>query len=154
MITDVELYFQDGCGRCERFATPDCATRLWREGVLGLRRICREAGMSEHAKWGHPCYMHAGRNIVIIGAFRDDFRLTFFHAALMTDPEGLLVKQGPNTQHPDALRFTDNAQVTAREVSVRRYLIEAMGYAEAGRTAPKSAIWLMDAAPMSAPVRR
>ena len=49
------------------------AVRL--DGLLDLRRICRDAGMSEHAKWGHPTYLHAGRNIVIVGAFRDDFRL-------------------------------------------------------------------------------
>ncbi len=137
MITDVELYFQDGCGRCERFATPDCATRLWREGVLGLRRICREAGMSEHAKWGHPCYMHAGRNIVIIGAFRDDFRLTFFHAALMRDPHGVLIGQGPNSQHPDCFKFDDVRQVVDSEAIIREYLAEAMGYAEQGIRPPK-----------------
>jgi uncharacterized protein YdeI (YjbR/CyaY-like superfamily) len=67
--------------------------------------------MSEHAKWGHPTYMHAKRNIVIMGAFRDDFRLTFFNAALMRDPHGVLIGQGPNSQHPDCFKFDDNAQV-------------------------------------------
>lgn len=137
MITDVELFFQDGCGRCERFATPDCSARLWREGVLGLRRICREAGMSEHAKWGHPCYMHSGRNIVIIGAFREDFRLTFFNAALMRDPHGVLVGQGPNSQHPDCFRFDDVRQVAASEAVIREYLAEAFRYAEQGIRPPK-----------------
>jgi uncharacterized protein YdeI (YjbR/CyaY-like superfamily) len=139
MITEIEDFFTKGCGRCDRFATPDCSAMRWSRGIAELRRICLDQGLVETLKWGHPCYMHAGRNIALIGALRDDLRLSFFHAALMTDPEGLLVKQGPNTQHPDALRFTDNAQVTAQEASVRRYLIEAMGYAEAGRTAPKSA---------------
>lgn len=132
MITDIEHYFESGCGRCDRFATPDCSTRFWADGLADLRRICRDAGMSEHVKWGHPCYMHGGRNIVIIGAFREDFRLTFFNAALMRDPHGALVGQGPNSQHPDCFRFDDSSQVVGAEPIIREYLTEAMAYAEQG----------------------
>ncbi|WP_429911149.1 YdeI/OmpD-associated family protein [Glycocaulis sp.] len=132
MITDVADYFAKGCGRCDRFATPDCSTRQWAGGLEALRRLCIEAGLTETVKWGHPCYMHAGRNIAIIGAFRGDFRLSFFNAALMKDPEGVLEKQGPNTRHADMIRFRDNAQVKALEPVIRAYLAEAMGYAEAG----------------------
>ena len=63
MITDPGDYFAKGCGRCDRFATPECSTRRWAAGLAALRRICLEAGLTETAKWGHPCYMHAGRNI-------------------------------------------------------------------------------------------
>ncbi|QHQ37406.1 hypothetical protein GO499_12360 [Algicella marina] len=132
MITDIEDFFARGCGRCDRFDTPDCSVQQWRDGLEGLRRICRSAGLEEAVKWGHPCYMHAGRNIVIIGAFRGDFRMTFFKAALMKDPESVLEKQGPNTRHADAIRFTENAQVAAMEPVIKAYLSEAMGYAEAG----------------------
>jgi uncharacterized protein YdeI (YjbR/CyaY-like superfamily) len=137
MITDIEHYFDLGCGRCDRFATPDCSTKFWAEGLGELRRICRDAGLSEHVKWGHPCYMHSKRNIAIIGAFREDFRLTFFNAALMRDPHGALVGQGPNSQHPDCFRFNDNAQVAASEAVIREYLLEAIGYAEQGIKPPK-----------------
>lgn len=137
MITDIEEFFTNGCGRCERFATPDCSARKWQAGLADLRRICRDLGLVETVKWGHPCYMHAGRNIAIVGAMRGDFRLSFFDAALMKDPEGVLEKQGPNTRHPDMLRFTDSAQVAAREQVIRSYLKEAMGYAEAGIKPPK-----------------
>jgi uncharacterized protein YdeI (YjbR/CyaY-like superfamily) len=137
MIINVEHFFESGCGRCDRFATPDCSTKIWLDGLLDLRRICRDAGLSEHAKWGHPCYMHAGRNIAIIGAFRDDFRLTFFNAALMRDPHGVLIGQGPNSQHPDCFKFDDNQQVVAAEATIGEYLAEAMGYAEQGIQPPK-----------------
>lgn len=137
MITDVEDFFALGCGRCERFGTPDCSTRLWLPGLMTLRRLCREAGLEEVAKWGHPCYMHAGRNVAIMGAFRGDFRLTFFNAALMRDPEGVLQRQGPNTRHADCLRFTDNAAPDRMAPVIRAYLAEAMGYAEAGLLPPK-----------------
>lgn len=137
MITDIEDFFTKGCGRCDRFATPDCSTRQWIGGLNELRRICREAGLVETVKWAHPCYMHEGRNIVILGAFRDNFRATFFNSALLKDPEGALEKQGPNTQHPDMLCFRSNEQVAKMEPVIRSYLKEAMGYAEAGTKPPK-----------------
>ena len=138
MITEIEDYFSKGCGRCARFDTPDCSTRKWVEGLAALRRICRDAGLTETVKWGHPCYMHAGRNIAIIGAFRGDFRLSFFDAALLTDPEAILERQGENTEHPDMMRFTANDLPDASEGVIRAYLREAMGYAEQGVRPAKS----------------
>ena len=32
MITEIEDFFTLGCGRCERFATTDCSTRIWSAG--------------------------------------------------------------------------------------------------------------------------
>lgn len=138
MITDPDAYFASGCGRCDRFATPDCSTRAWLPGLLALRRICRAAGLTETAKWGHPCYMHAGRNIAVIGAFRADFRLSFLHAALLADPLGLLERQGSNTRHPDCLRFTDVAGPQAIEDAIRDLLVQAMDFAERGILPPKA----------------
>ncbi len=137
MITDIEDFFTRGCGRCDRFDTPQCSTKRWNVGLHELRRICRDMGLSEHVKWGHPCYMHAGRNIVLVGALQEDFRLNFFNAALMKDPEGVMERQGPNTQHPDSIRFTDNAAPAAMEATLRAYLKEAMEYAETGIVPPK-----------------
>lgn len=137
MITDIEDFFTRGCGRCARFDTPDCSARLWADGLAELRRICLDVGMTETVKWAHPCYVHAGRNICVIGALRGDFRLNFVNAALMQDPEGILEKQGPNTQHPDSIRCTSRDQVLELEPVLRTYLREAMGYAEAGIKPPK-----------------
>lgn len=138
MITQIEDYFSKGCGRCNRFATPDCSVRNWSIGLNDLRRICLGAGLVETVKWGHPCYMHARRNIAILGAFRADFRLSFFNAALMTDPAGILEKQGPNTRHPDMIRLTDNTQIAGLAPAIQSYLHEAMCYAEAGTKPPRT----------------
>jgi uncharacterized protein YdeI (YjbR/CyaY-like superfamily) len=138
MITEIEDYFEKGCGRCDRFATADCSTRKWHAGLIHLRRICLAMGLIETVKWGHPCYMHAERNVAIIGAFRGDFRITFFNAALLTDPDHVLERQGPNTRDPDMIRFDDNAQVCALEPALRSYLAEAKSYAEAGLRPPKT----------------
>lgn len=137
MITDTQDYFSKGCGRCERFATPDCSTRRWTYGLNHLRRICADSGLEETLKWAHPCYVHADRNIAIFGAFRADFRLSFFRAALMKDPDGVLEKPGPNTRHPGTIRFTQSAQVAELEPIIRSYLKEAMAYAAAGIEPPK-----------------
>jgi uncharacterized protein YdeI (YjbR/CyaY-like superfamily) len=138
VITEIDDYFSKGCGRCGRFATADCSSLLWFDGQAELRRICLEAGLTEAVKWGHPCYMYKDRNIALMGALRDDFRLSFFNAALMQDPHGLLEKQGANTQHADVIRFTDSTQVTAMAHILKDYLQEAIGYAEAGLKAPKT----------------
>lgn len=142
MITDIEDYFTKGCGRCPRFDSPDCSTRRWAGGLRDLRAICSGAGLAEAVKWGHPCYMHAGRNIAIIGAFRGDCRVSFFNAALMRDPEGVLERQGANTHHADMIRFADEAVVARMAPTLTAYLKEAMGYAEAGVTPPRSAVEL------------
>lgn len=137
MITDIEDYFTKGCGRCDRFATSDCSTRFWIEGLNQLRAICAELGLEEHVKWGHPCYMHKGRNIVLLGAFRDNFRLNFMNAALLKDPEGVLEKQGEMTQNPNVIRFTANHVVSTQREIIVAYLQEAMGYAAQGIKPPK-----------------
>ena len=134
MVTDIDTYFAKGCGRCARFDTPECSVKLWLAGMTELRRICREAGLTETVKWGQPCYTHAGRNIAILGAFRGNFRIIFFHAGLLSDPEGILVKPGPNSTTPEMVCFTEASKVTALEPTLRAYLAEAMAHAEAGRT--------------------
>lgn len=136
MITDVETFFEKGCGRCDRFGGPDCAAQLWAAGVRALRALCLEAGLEESVKWGCPCYGCAGRNVAIIGATRRDFRLSFFEAGLMKDPGGALERQGPNTAYPDMLRFTSAEQAAAAAPTIRAYLQEAMGYAAQGLRQP------------------
>ncbi len=136
MITDIEDFFTKGCDRCARFDTPDCSVMMWQAGLLALRDILNATDCTETVKWGHPCYGHAGRNIAIIGAFRDDFRLTFFNAGLMTDPDGVLEKQGPNTATAGMIRFTSHVQVAEQSTIIKTYLTEAMSYAERGIKAP------------------
>jgi uncharacterized protein YdeI (YjbR/CyaY-like superfamily) len=137
MITDADDFFTQGCGRCSRFATPDCSTRPWIDGLNAIRRICADMGLMETVKWAHPCYMHAGRNIALLAAFRPDFRLSFMNPRLLKDTEGVLEPQGPNTQTPSMLRFTASAQVSDLEPVIRAYLRQLMDHAEAGTKAPE-----------------
>jgi len=138
VISDAGDYFAKGCGRCPRFATPDCSVRAWAAGLAALRDLLRSAGLEEVVRWGHPCYRHAGRNIAILGAHRSDVRLSFFNAALLSDPAQVLERQGPNTAHPDTIRLSDPARLDALAPVIRRYLAEAMDHAAAGRVPPKA----------------
>lgn len=138
MITEIEDYFSRGCGRCERFDTPHCSAKTWQDGLFELRRVCTQLDLTETLKWAHPCYQFTGRNVAIIGAFRGDFRLSFFNAALMKDPNDVLEKQGPNTQYPDMIRFTSAQQVLVLSPVIESYLKEAMSYAEQGLLPPKT----------------
>ena len=137
MITDPEDFFTKGCGRCERFETPDCSTRPWIDGLRHLRRICLDMELEETVKWGHPTYMHAGRNIAIFGAFRSDFRLSFMNAGLLNDTENVLEPQGPNARTPSIIRFADVSLVEEMEPVIRAYLQQLMEHAENGTKPPK-----------------
>jgi uncharacterized protein YdeI (YjbR/CyaY-like superfamily) len=139
MITDPDDFFTKGCGRCARFATPDCATRRWIDGLNHLRRICLDTGLEETVKWAHPCYLHAGRNIALFGALRGDFRLSFMNPGLVNDTEGVLEPQGPNSQTPSMIRFTAVEQVGEMEAVIRAYLRQLMDHAEAGTKPPRAA---------------
>jgi len=139
MITDPDDFFTKGCGRCDRFATPDCSTRLWIDGLNDLRRICLGMGLLETVKWAHPCYLHAGRNIALFGAFRADFRLSFMNPGLLRDTEGVLEPQGPNSQTPSMIRFTAVGQVGELAPVIRAYLRQLMDHAEAGTKPAKQA---------------
>ena len=138
MISDPDDFFTKGCGRCQRFATPDCSTRRWIDGLNDLRRICLDVGLVETVKWAHPCYMHASRNIAIFGAFQTDFRLSFMNPGLVSDTEGVLEPQGPNSQTPSMIRFTAVGQVVAMEPVIRAYLRQLMDHAEAGTRPPRT----------------
>ncbi len=135
MITTIDDYLSRGCGRCPRFATPGCATRLWADELAALRRIVLDSGVTEVMKWGHPCYVHGGRNVAIIGALRSEVRLSFFEAGLLSHP--MLTQQGPNSRHPDAIRLQSLADLARAEPAIRDLLQAAMDHARAGRRAPR-----------------
>lgn len=132
MVTISSDYFEKGCGRCDRFATANCSVQQWKLGLQQLQTICLDIGLTEQVKWGHPCYTYKDRNIAILGAFRKDFRLSFFNSALLKDTNKLLIKQGPNTQHPDCFKFSHHQQIDALAPTIKAYLLESIAYAEQG----------------------
>ena len=67
--------------------------------------------MAEELKWGKPCYTYEGKNIVVIQGFKDYCALLFITGYLVDDPEGILVKTGPNTRVGRQARFVDVKEI-------------------------------------------
>lgn len=105
--TSAEEFIERGCGRCDRWNTPQCSVRLHAPIVEKLIDLMRSSGLREEIKWSTPCYTYDGKNIAIIGAFREYCVLSFFKGALLHDPNGILQKPGKNTQAARVIRLTD-----------------------------------------------
>lgn len=103
----------------------------WRDELIRLRRILLDAGLEENVKWGGPCYMHAGKNIVGLGAFKSYVGLWFFQGALLRDRGKVLVNaQSGGTTAMRQWRFTSMTDIRVRPVTA--YVKEAMALAAAG----------------------
>lgn len=111
----------------------------WRDEFALLRQIALGCGLTEELKWGQPCYVHEGANVVLIHGFKDYCALLFFKGALLKDPDGILVAQTGNVQSARQLRFTSAAQVRRRRAAVTAYIAEAVEVERAGLKVEKRA---------------
>ena len=105
--------------------------KTWREELEALRRIVLDCRLTEELKWGQPCYTLHGKNIAIIGGFKEYCALMFFKGALLKDPEGILVAPG-KTQAGRQIRFTGLRQIVAMEAALKAYLHEAIEVEQTG----------------------
>ena len=111
MITNIETYFEEGCGRCSKMATPLCRVRTWENELQLLRSIILECGLVEELKWSHPCYTFNKKNIVILGTTKANCVLGFFKGVLLEDSQKILVAQTENMQSARQLQFTNTEQI-------------------------------------------
>ncbi|HEY8512517.1 MAG TPA: hypothetical protein VIL31_11205, partial [Cyclobacteriaceae bacterium] len=42
----------------------------WKEEYIAMRTIALECNLREELKWGYPCYVYEGKNIVLIHGFK------------------------------------------------------------------------------------
>jgi uncharacterized protein YdeI (YjbR/CyaY-like superfamily) len=113
--------------------------KAWREELQALRAILRGCPLTETLKWGVPCYMAGGHNIVLIHVFKAYCAVLFHQGALLKDPRGVLIQQTANTQAARQMRFTALAQVTDVASVLKAYVTEAIGLAQAGAKVPMKA---------------
>lgn len=106
----------------------------WPDEITALRTILLDAGLTETIKWGKPCYTHDGANIVIVQEMKDFLALMFFKGALLDDPEGVLVAQGPNSRAARRIEFGSVEDVQRMAGTVRTLLDQAVEVEEAGLT--------------------
>lgn len=135
MNPGVDHYLIAGCGRCERYNTPDCSIHRWRDAIVELRRIVLSCGLTEEIKWSNPCYTDQKKNICIIGAFREWCTISFFKGALLNDERGLLEKAGANTHSARLVRITSVRDVIRHEDVLRQFVHQAIEIERAGKKA-------------------
>lgn len=104
----------------------------WCKEYDKLRKIVLACGLDEQLKWGQPCYMHGGSNIVLIHGFKEYCALLFFKGALMTDGDGLLIQQTANVQSARQMRFTDAKEITKLAATIKSYIYDAIAVEDAG----------------------
>ena len=104
----------------------------WQEEMRKLRELILSSPLSEELKWGKPCYVYEGRNVVLIIGFKHYCALLFCKGALLKDPDQALVKAGENTQAARHLRFASLGEVKTRADLVKSYVKEAVELEKAG----------------------
>lgn len=108
------------------------AAKAWQPEMKALRRIILGTGLTEELKWDQPCYTHDGRNIVLIGGFKDHCRLMFCNGSLLDDLQGLLQKPGEHTQAGRYIPFTSVKEIKTHEPELKRLLNAAIENEKAG----------------------
>jgi uncharacterized protein YdeI (YjbR/CyaY-like superfamily) len=106
---------------------------LWPEEISALRPILAACGLDEEIKWAKPCYTHEGRNIVILQEMKHFLAVMFFKGALLTDPEGVLEDQGPNSRSARRICVTSVDDVTRLADTISDYIAEAIDVEDSGR---------------------
>lgn len=106
--------------------------KTWQKEVEKLRTIVLECGLTEELKWGVPCYTFENSNIVLIHTFKDYCALLFFKGALLSDGDGILIRQTANVQSARQIRFTNTREITEKKAIVKSYIYEAIEIERAG----------------------
>ena len=106
--------------------------RTWRQEMEQLRTIVLDCGLTEELKWGQPCYTFQRHNVVLIGGFKEYCALLFFKGALLTDANGVLIRQTENVQAGRQIRFTNVQAIVEMEPILKAYIQEAIEVEKAG----------------------
>lgn len=121
----------------DRIAAFFAKAQPWQQEFAELRTLLGECGLEEGFKWGWPCYMQDGANIVLMHGFKEYCALLLFKGALLDDADGLLVQQTQNVQSARQIRFTSVAQIQQHSAAILRYVRAAMAVEKAGLTVPR-----------------
>ncbi len=106
--------------------------KKWREELETLRTIVLSCDLTEELKWHQPCYVHQGKNVVLIHGFKEYCALLFFKGTLLKDPKGILIQQTENVQAARQIRFTNVREIVKMEPVLKGYIREAIEAEKAG----------------------
>lgn len=122
----VDLYLEEGCGRCPLYRQPDCKAIRWSSQLQQLRQIALDCGAKEDIKWGVPCYTVSGKNAFLVSAFRDYVAVSFFKGVLLNDTSGRLESPGPNSQSALLLRYTSSEQIASESDLIKELMLASL----------------------------
>ncbi len=108
-------------------------SRKWPEEIKALRKILLGFPLTEEMKWYQPCFRFQGRNVAIIGTFKEYCTLMFFKGALLKDIKGILVKPGEHSQASRQFRFTNVRDIVRMTPVLKSYIDEAIELEKAGK---------------------
>lgn len=132
MNDKVDLYLEEGCGRCALYRTPDCKVHSWINELKLLRKIVLDCGLIEEIKWGVPCYTFQEKNVLIVSAFKDYCAISFFKGVLISNANSILEKAGKNSQSACLIKFRDVSKIAKIETLLKTYIYEAIEIEKAG----------------------
>ncbi len=104
--------------------------KTWKEELLYLRDLVLSMGLEETIKWGGPCYMYNGKNVIGLADFKDYTGLWFFQGALMKDEKHYLVSGNKTTQAQRQWRFYSIAEI--KKAPIKAYIKETLTHFETG----------------------
>lgn len=133
MKSEVDLYLEEGCGRCSYYQTPQCKVHSFPNELRELRKIVLETELQEEYKWSQPCYVLGKKNVLIITAFKNYAAISFFKGSLLNDPEGLLVKPGESSQAGRFLKFTSVKEIRNQLPQIRDFINQAIEIERSGK---------------------
>lgn len=136
--SNVDSYLRDGCGRCDKYQTPECKVHLWTEPLLALRDILLQTELQETMKWGSPCYTVDAGNVLMLTSLTDACALNFFQGAALDDPDGLLEAPGPNSRYARYLKFHSLDEVETHRDAARNLIEQAIAFKKSGKKVPVS----------------
>jgi len=106
--------------------------KKWQTEMKKLREIALDTPLNEELKWYQPCYTYDGKNVAIIGCFKEYCAFGFFKGALLKDAKGLLDKPGDNTQSARMIKFTSVKEIEKLAKTLKSYIKESIENEKAG----------------------
>jgi len=136
----VDDFLENGCGRCSLASTPHCKVHRWHHELEYMRKIVSVSGLKESRKWGVPCYTFQGKNVLLLGAFKDFASISFMKGALLKDEQALLCFAGENSQTAKLLKIKDLDTLIQLTPFIKDYIQEAINIERSGEKIKKKNI--------------
>lgn len=133
MNQQVDMYFEEGCGRCKLYKTPQCKVHNWVPLLKSLRAIALSCGLTEEIKWSFPVYTFNGKNIMMLTAFKAYAAISFFKGSLLEDEKKILQQNGENAQAFKLLKFTEVKQIANQSDIIKSFIYQAIELEKAGK---------------------